>query len=168
MVGIHSEAFGVDKREENCTCHGFCDSDDKEPKDVEDDHAEEVGLWRARPERGGASNKYTFRTDLQLDLRKSCFHKVLRVQNACNFALAIMLLQKYLGLASFHNYDLASFCKSFNSCKYGFAVFAIFHKVLQFSVSPSFAKFRKYLQIEFSDSRFTEKMLERTHLSHFV
>ena len=99
FIGIHSEAFGADKREEDCTCNGFCDSDDKEPEDVEDDYAEEVGLWRARPERGGASNKYTFRTDLQLDLRKSCFHKVLRVQNACNFA-------------SFRNYALAEILRS--------------------------------------------------------
>ena len=48
---------------------------------------------------GGASNKYTLCTVSQLDLRKSCFHKVLRVQNACNFA-------------SFRNYALAEILRS--------------------------------------------------------
>ena len=93
MVGIHNEAFGADKGEEDCAYDGFGEGDDEESEDVEDDHAEEAGLRRALPKPGEgegkareASNKYTFRKISQVGFRKSCFRKVSRVRNTCIFA----------------------------------------------------------------------------------
>ena len=61
------------------------DRDDEGCEDVENDQAEDAGS-AAGPEPEWASNKYTFCKVLQLNFRKSCFHKDLRVQNACIFA----------------------------------------------------------------------------------
>ena len=67
LVGIHSEAFGADKGEEDGTYYSIGDCDDYESEEVEDDQAEEAGLLRTLPEPGGvggsspgARNKYTF------------------------------------------------------------------------------------------------------------
>ena len=62
MVGIHNEAFGADKGEEDCAYDGFGEGDDEESEDVEDDHAEEAGLRRALPKPGEGEGKLAINT----------------------------------------------------------------------------------------------------------